>query len=248
MVVSVNAAEKTRSEAFNLMKNSVVFSSAFSQTPFAPPFLRRLKRNSVPVVPQTVIRDLHNSIVSAADEFVRGLHSFASQNPVFKKVLRLSSEFQSFCNEIVTCRNEYRKKVNFSFSKHNFAAVLPGDSMAGLVVANGILNFLNIYNTLLIVRLILTWFPNSPPVIVNPLSTLCDPYLNLFRGIIPPVAGTLDLSPILAFLVLDAFTNTAAALPAELPLPGQSPTTSQEKWMRRLLGSRSTSSKSNDAD
>jgi YggT family protein len=34
-------------------------------------------------------------------------------------------------------------------------------------------------------------------------STLADPYLNLFRGIIPPLGGTLDLSPILAFVVLD---------------------------------------------
>ena len=34
-------------------------------------------------------------------------------------------------------------------------------------------------------------------------STLCDPYLNLFRGIIPPLNGTIDLSPILAFIALD---------------------------------------------
>jgi uncharacterized protein YggT (Ycf19 family) len=33
-------------------------------------------------------------------------------------------------------------------------------------------------------------------------STLCDPYLNLFRGIIPPLGGTLDFSPILAFVLL----------------------------------------------
>ena len=45
-----------------------------------------------------------------------------------------------------------------------------------------------------------------------PLATLCDPYLNLFRGIIPPIGGTIDLSPILAFTVLNVFTNTAAAL------------------------------------
>lgn len=57
-------------------------------------------------------------------------------------------------------------------SNHNFAAVLPGDSVAGVVVANGILNFLNIYNTLLVIRLVLTWFPNSPPVIVSPLRYL----------------------------------------------------------------------------
>jgi len=59
--------------------------------------------------------------------------------------------------------------MNNYLSNHNFAAVLPGDSVAGLVVANGIINFLNIYNTLLVVRLVLTWFPNSPPAIVSPL-------------------------------------------------------------------------------
>lgn len=62
-------------------------------------------------------------------------------------------------------------------------------------------------------------------------STLCDPYLNIFRGLIPPLGG-LDLSPVLAFLVLNAFTSTAAALPAELPPPTF--TTSQEKWIARL--------------
>lgn len=56
-----------------------------------------------------------------------------------------------------------------ALSSHNFAAVLPGDSMAGLVVANGIQSFLSIYNTLLVVRLVLTWFPNTPPAIVSPL-------------------------------------------------------------------------------
>ncbi|KAL0330511.1 UNVERIFIED_CONTAM: YlmGprotein 2, chloroplastic [Sesamum radiatum] len=85
------------------------------------------------------------------------------------------------------------------------------------------------------------------------LSTLCDPYLNIFRGIIPPLGGTLDLSPILAFLVLNAFTSTAAALPAELPsteVSKDSPshattahlTTLQRKWMRRLSGNKSKSS------
>lgn len=85
-------------------------------------------------------------------------------------------------------------------------------------------------------------------------STICDPYLNIFRGLIPPLGGTLDLSPILAFLVLNAFTSTAAALPAELPVDGQSQqrsvptsqltdlTTTQKKWMTRLQGTRSRTS------
>ncbi|GFQ00041.1 uncharacterized protein ycf19 [Phtheirospermum japonicum] len=126
-------------------------------------------------------------------------------------------------------------------SNSSFAAILPGDSVATIVVTNGILNFLNIYNTLLVVRLVLTWFPTAPPAIVSPLSTLCDPYLNIFRGVIPPLGG-LDLSPILAFLILNAFTSAAAALPAELPTPEdiQSPkTASQRKWMRRVSGNKS---------
>ncbi|KAL9687387.1 hypothetical protein QQ045_031788 [Rhodiola kirilowii] len=139
-----------------------------------------------------------------------------------------------------------KQSQNVSFHVTNFAAILPGDSVAGMVVTNGILNFLNIYNTILVVRLVLTWFPNAPPAIVSPLSTLCDPYLNIFRGLIPPLGGTLDLSPILAFLVLNAFTSTASALPAELPPTMRfqqglvahethsNYTISQEKWMRRF--------------
>ncbi|KAK3213254.1 hypothetical protein Dsin_017960 [Dipteronia sinensis] len=232
----------------NFVPNCIILSSAFSQTPFVHPFLRpSVAKNMVPIVSSNIITDLQNSIKSTADKFSRFFNSFASQNPVLQKLLSLSSEYQSFCYQ-VRCK----KMVN-PLSNHNFAAVLPGDSVAGLVVANGINNFLNLYNTLLVVRLVLTWFPNSPPAIVSPLSTLCDPYLNIFRGIIPPLGGTLDLSPILAFLVLNAFTSTAAALPCELPVAAEGPaqqtpssssapqhflnlTISQNKWMRRLSG------------
>ncbi|KAJ7554216.1 hypothetical protein O6H91_06G131400 [Diphasiastrum complanatum] len=115
---------------------------------------------------------------------------------------------------------KYWKSFKSPLRGHNFAAIIPGDSVAELVVTNGIFNFLNIYNTLLITRLVLTWFPDPPQIIANPLSTICDPYLNIFRGLIPPLGGTIDLSPILAFLVLNVFTNTASALPAELPHSG----------------------------
>jgi len=61
----------------------------------------------------------------------------------------------------------------------------------------------SLYNTAIIVRLVLTWFPSPPAQLVGPLASVTDPYLNLFRGIIPPLGGTIDLSPILAFLCLD---------------------------------------------
>ncbi len=63
--------------------------------------------------------------------------------------------------------------------------------------------FIQIYNVLLIIRVLLTWFPNidlySQPFAA--LTQITDPYLNLFRSIIPPLGG-MDFSPILAFLVL----------------------------------------------
>ncbi|KAA8546244.1 hypothetical protein F0562_003017 [Nyssa sinensis] len=215
-------------------------------SPFPPQLFRPPSKPNLHAAVH-IVRNFHNSIVSTADKFLRLLHAFASENPVLNNVFSSSSHFQNFFQ--VRCRNSRNLD---SLSNHNFAAILPGgDSVAGIVVANGILNFLNIYNTLLVVRLVLTWFPNSPPAIVSPLSTICDPYLNIFRGIIPPLGGTLDLSPILAFLVLNAFTSTAAALPAELPRTGPSQevpsprtvvsglTTTRKKWMRRLSGNRS---------
>ncbi|KAK1264256.1 hypothetical protein QJS04_geneDACA013478 [Acorus gramineus] len=191
------------------------------------------------------LRRLQDSLLSAADRCFSSLISAASKNPLLRPLLDLRSHYQVVrIGELRTMRGGGLRGA------HNFAAILPGDSVAGLVVANGISNFLNLYNTLLVVRLVLTWFPNSPPAIVSPLSTLCDPYLNIFRGIIPPLGGTLDLSPILAFLVLNVFTSTASALPAEMPTSAKGPqsecnlTTSQKKWFRRISGKGSDSEES----
>ncbi len=55
----------------------------------------------------------------------------------------------------------------------------------------------------MIIRVLLSWFPNinwyDPPFSI--LSQLTDPYLNLFRSIIPPLGG-IDFSPLIAFFVL----------------------------------------------
>nr|ACJ84760.1 unknown [Medicago truncatula] len=219
-------------------KKNVSFCWGNSQSTLAFPFLKSPISNFPP--PQ-----LPTSISNAVDNCSKLLHSLASQNPFLNKLLSLSSQFHDTCVQI-RCSNYSNSR--WVSNHHNFAAVLPGDSVAGLVVANGLNNFLSLYNTLLVARLVLTWFPNAPPAIVAPLSTVCDPYLNVFRGLIPPLGG-LDLSPILAFLVLNAFTSTAAALPAELPVTEQSKqglearlqqptdvTSSQNKWMRRLQG------------
>ena len=62
---------------------------------------------------------------------------------------------------------------------------------------------LQIYSFVLIVRVLLTWFPNvdmGNPVL-STVSSITDPYLNAFRGLIPTLGG-LDLSAILAFVAL----------------------------------------------
>jgi len=73
------------------------------------------------------------------------------------------------------------------------------------------LGFLQIYLILLLIRVSLTWFPN-----VNwygqpfySLSRLTDPYLRMFRGIVPPLVG-IDISPILGFILLQCVMQIAS--------------------------------------
>jgi YggT family protein len=71
------------------------------------------------------------------------------------------------------------------------------------LLATTLSTFLQIYVVLMIFRVLLSWFPNinwyDPPFSI--LSQLTDPYLNLFRSIIPPLGG-IDFSPLIAFFVL----------------------------------------------
>ena len=63
---------------------------------------------------------------------------------------------------------------------------------------------LSIYSVLLLVRVLLTWFPSIDwsNGILSALCSITDPYLNIFRGVIPPIGG-FDISSILAFLLLN---------------------------------------------
>ncbi len=83
--------------------------------------------------------------------------------------------------------------------------------MAGspvLMLINVISTFIGIYTLLLVIRVLLTWFPNvnwfDPPFSI--LGQLTDPYLNLFRSIIPPLGG-MDFSPMLAIIVLQMISQ-----------------------------------------
>jgi YggT family protein len=67
-----------------------------------------------------------------------------------------------------------------------------------------------VYLILIFARILLSWIPRIPynPVlsaVINFIHEVTDPYLRIFRRIIPPLGGggfALDLSPIVATIVL----------------------------------------------
>jgi YggT family protein len=71
------------------------------------------------------------------------------------------------------------------------------------IIVDALVQFLNIYLALLLIRVLLSWFPTIDwsSGLFSVLSQITDPYLNLFRSIIPPLGG-IDISPMLAFFAL----------------------------------------------
>jgi YggT family protein len=83
------------------------------------------------------------------------------------------------------------------------------------LLSSTLVTFITIYTYLLIIRVLLTWFPtinwyNQP---FATLSQLTDPYLDLFRKIIPPLGG-IDISPVLAILLLQVAGGLVGGLQA----------------------------------
>ncbi|MEE0845564.1 MAG: YggT family protein [Eggerthellaceae bacterium] len=63
----------------------------------------------------------------------------------------------------------------------------------------------DVYTMIIFVYVLMSWIPSSTGIIADiyrVLGKVCDPYLNLFRRFIPPIGGMVDISPIVALLVL----------------------------------------------
>lgn len=104
-----------------------------------------------------------------------------------------------------------------ALARHPLAMAIPGNGVAEQIVVGGFGNFIAIYNTVITARILLSWFPQAQGIgVLQPVFQITDPYLNLFRGIIPPIFG-LDLSPILAFVTLNLLQSSTATLAAEIP-------------------------------
>ncbi|CAM3697263.1 YggT family protein [Mesobacillus zeae] len=70
-----------------------------------------------------------------------------------------------------------------------------------------LVNLIEIYQWTLIIYILMSWFPNARETAIGQfLARICEPYLDPFRRIIPPL-GMIDISPIVAFLVLNFATK-----------------------------------------
>jgi YggT family protein len=69
-----------------------------------------------------------------------------------------------------------------------------------------LVNFFNLFTNILLVlifiRVILSWVPAKAPTFRKFISDTTEPILFPIRKLIPPIAGSLDLSPIIAYLVI----------------------------------------------
>jgi YggT family protein len=77
-------------------------------------------------------------------------------------------------------------------------------------IANYVNALFLVYIILIFVRILLSWIPRIPynPILsaaIGFVNDVTDPYLRLFRRVLPPVGGggfALDLSPVVATIVL----------------------------------------------
>jgi YggT family protein len=66
-----------------------------------------------------------------------------------------------------------------------------------------------IYQFLILIRVLLSWLytdPRRPPIdhpLIQILTRVTDPVLKPLRRYIPPIGGTIDISPVVALLILE---------------------------------------------
>ncbi|MCF2647946.1 MULTISPECIES: YggT family protein [Bacillaceae] len=62
---------------------------------------------------------------------------------------------------------------------------------------------LQYYSYALIIYILMSWIPSARETSIGVfLAKVCEPYLEVFRRVIPPI-GMLDISPIVAIFVLN---------------------------------------------
>lgn len=85
-----------------------------------------------------------------------------------------------------------------------------------LLIRSILLGACDLYVAVILIYILMSWLPNHQTGIVGDvyraLGAICDPFLNVFRRIIPPIGGMLDISPIFAIIVVQLLGRLIAAL------------------------------------
>ena len=86
---------------------------------------------------------------------------------------------------------------------------------------NLIATLLNILALIILVRVFLSWIPgiNQRNPLVVLIKAIADPIIAPFRGMLPTFAGMLDLSPIVAIVLLEALAQVFTSLAYDYGLP-----------------------------
>ena len=73
---------------------------------------------------------------------------------------------------------------------------------------------IELYGLVILIYVLMSWIPQMNGWISDLyeiLGKICDPYLDLFKRVIPP-AGGIDFSPIVALLILAAISRLIVVL------------------------------------
>jgi YggT family protein len=70
------------------------------------------------------------------------------------------------------------------------------------IIFNLIIDLIGIYKWILVIYILMSWFPDMRSSKIGYyFAKICEPFLEPFRKIIPPI-GMIDISPLAAFLLL----------------------------------------------
>ena len=82
-----------------------------------------------------------------------------------------------------------------------------------MIIIHLLAQLISYYSFALIIYILMSWFPNARSSTIGQFfARICEPYLEPFRRIIPPL-GMIDISPLVAILVLRFATTGLLQLP-----------------------------------
>jgi YggT family protein len=85
-----------------------------------------------------------------------------------------------------------------------------------VLVRTILLTVCDAYVAAILIYVLMSWLPNKDYGWVGDiyrfLGRICDPFLNLFKRIIPPIGGMIDISPIFAIIVVQLVGRLVAWL------------------------------------